>query len=81
MNATSSITRAAETVTRANAQGLAHVQLLDVRQVAELLAISVPTTWRYVKQEKIPRPIRISASVIRWRLRDIERFIGASETA
>ena len=78
MSAQSGTTRTAETVARANAQGLAHVQLLDVRQVAELLCISIPTAWRYVKAERIPQPVRISASVIRWRLRDLERFLGAN---
>ena len=70
--------RAAETVARATAQGLGHVQLLTVREVSELLAISVLTTWRYTKAERIPQPVRLSPSVIRWRLRDIERFLGAS---
>ena len=81
MSAQSSTTGTAGTAARANAQGLAHVQLLDVRQVAELLCISVPTVWRYVKQERIPQPVRISASVIRWRLRDIERFLGVAQVA
>jgi len=68
----------ANTTTRsASARGLAHVQLLDAREVARVLAISVPTLWRYVKQERVPQPIRLSPKVIRWRLRDIERFIGA----
>ena len=57
-------------------RALAHVQLLDAREVARVLAISMPTLWRYVKQERVPQPIRLGPRVLRWRLRDIERFVG-----
>ena len=57
-------------------RSLAHVQLLKAREVAEVLAISMPTLWRYVKLERIPQPIRLGPRVLRWRLRDIERFVG-----
>jgi len=56
---------------------LAYVQLLDAREVAGLLRISMPTLWRCVKQERIPKPIRFGPRLLRWRLRDIERCLGA----
>jgi predicted DNA-binding transcriptional regulator AlpA len=56
---------------------LAHVQLLDAREVAGLLRVSMPTLWRCVKQERMPKPIRFGPRLLRWRLRDIERFLGA----
>jgi len=37
----------------------------------------MPTLWRAVKQERIPKPIRFGPRLLRWRLRDIERFVGA----
>jgi len=55
----------------------AHVQLLDARQVAALLGISLPTLWRDVKRQCVPAPIRIGPRIVRWRLRDLERFVGA----
>lgn len=55
---------------------LAHVQLLDAREVATLLRISPATLWRCVKDERIPAPIRFGPRLVRWRLRDLERFIG-----
>jgi predicted DNA-binding transcriptional regulator AlpA len=56
---------------------LAHVQLLDAREVAALLSISVPTLWRCVKQERVPKPMHMGPRLVRWRLRDLERFVGA----
>ncbi len=55
---------------------LRRVQLLDPRQVASLLHISMPTLWRYVKQERVPQPIRFGPRCVRWRLVDIERLVG-----
>jgi len=55
---------------------LTHVQLLDAREVAALLSISVPTLWRCVKDERVPQPVRFGPRLVRWRLRDLERFVG-----
>jgi predicted DNA-binding transcriptional regulator AlpA len=55
---------------------VAHVQLLDAREVAGLLRISMPTLWRCVKQERIPQPVRFGPRLLRWRLHDLERFVG-----
>lgn len=61
-------------------RSLAHVQLLDAREVAKILCISMTTLWRYVKQGRIPQPMRLSPRMLRWRLRDIERFVGAEDS-
>ena len=71
----------AATEARAHGHGLAHLQLLDAREVARLLCISLPTLWRYVKQERIPQPVRRGPRVVGWRLRDTELFIGEGEVA
>ncbi len=75
MSTTATRSCAAGTIARAEARGLAHVQLLDAAETADLLCMSVPTLRRYVKAAKVPQPIRIG-SLIRWRLRDLERFLG-----
>jgi predicted DNA-binding transcriptional regulator AlpA len=54
---------------------VAEAQLLDAGEVCRLLSISKPTLWRYVKQERVPQPIRLGSQVLRWRLRDIKRFV------
>ncbi len=48
--------------------------LIDVGQVAAMLAVSTSTVWRLRDQGQLPAPIRIG-SLVRWRLGDIERFI------
>ncbi len=62
----------------ATADRLRRVQLLDAREVASLLSISLPTLRRHVKGERIPQPIRVGPRCHRWRLVDIERFVGES---
>ena len=52
------------------------LQLLDAREVAGLLRISIPTLWRAVKQERVPAPIHMGPRLVRWRLVDMERFVG-----
>lgn len=64
----------------AMADRLRSVQLLDARQVAALLSISLATLWRYVRAERVPQPIRLAPRCLRWRLRDLERFVGADGT-
>jgi excisionase family DNA binding protein len=49
-------------------------RLLSAVEVAELLTVSVSTVWRLRSQGVLPDAVRIGGSV-RWRLRDIERYI------
>jgi len=48
--------------------------LIDVGQVAAMLAVSTSTVWRLRDQGLLPIPIRIGA-LVRWRLGEIEAFI------
>ena len=61
-----------------DARRIRHVQLLDAREVAGLLRISIPTLWRAVKQERVPAPIHMGPRLVRWRLVDLERFVGVT---
>jgi predicted DNA-binding transcriptional regulator AlpA len=54
---------------------LAQVQLLNVREVAELFGFHVRTVWRMAAAGELPRPIRVGSKAQRWRLRDLETFI------
>ncbi|WP_373190806.1 helix-turn-helix transcriptional regulator [Halomonas sp.] len=48
---------------------------LTVRQVADRLAISVPTVWRWARERPdFPKPHRIGPAATRWRLDDLEAW-------
>lgn len=49
-------------------------QLLEVREVARLLKISVRQVWKLSASGALPTPVRIARSV-RWRARDIDQFV------
>jgi excisionase family DNA binding protein len=51
-----------------------NAQLLQVKEVARLLKISVRQVWKLTASGKLPNPVRIAGSV-RWRESDIEAWI------
>ena len=53
-----------------------HICLLDVQQVADILQIHPRTVWRLASCGDIPKPVKLSPRVVRWRLTDIERFVS-----
>ena len=52
-------------------------QLLTAREVAELLGIGLRTVWRWTVTGQLPAPVRQGRQgrVVRWRVRDLKRFI------
>ena len=61
--------------------------LIDARELAAMLAISVPTVWRMRESGRLPEPLRLTAQCVRWRRADIDSWltagcpsIGATET-
>jgi len=57
-------------------------QLLTVKQLPEMLAIHERTSWRLAAQAEaghgnFPKPLRIGPKTVRWRLGDVEAYIGA----
>ena len=51
-------------------------QLLTIEQVAQLMACSTRTVWRYVSEGGRLQPIRLSPKCIRFRRRDVLAAIG-----
>ena len=59
-------------------------QLITVKRLAALLSINERSCWRFVRQAELgrgtfPRPIRIAAKTVRWRLADVEAFLAELE--
>lgn len=43
-----------------------------------LLPVSSATIWRWVRENRFPKPIRLGPGVTAWYISDIEEFIGKS---
>lgn len=50
-------------------------RLLNKKQSAKYLGVSVPTLYKLIKQGDIPPPIRISAKREGFNTRDLDKFI------
>ena len=50
--------------------------LLTVKDVASRLQVSERTIWRWRAADRLPRPICLSPRSIRWRIRDINEYLG-----
>lgn len=55
----------------------AHV---DVRTVAGLFGISIPTVWRHTRSGKLPAPRKIGAST-RWNVAELRAILAADRPA
>jgi prophage regulatory protein len=49
-------------------------RLVSIKVVAELLAIRPPTVWKWLRTGDFPKPVHLSARVVRWRLSDIVKY-------
>ena len=49
---------------------------LRPREVAARLGIGVSTLWRWQREGRFPKPVRLSARCSIWRLADIEVFLA-----
>lgn len=45
-------------------------QLLTVKQVANMLGIGKSTVWELARTGKLPKPIKLSSRITRWRMSD-----------
>ncbi len=45
---------------------------------AGILPVSPATIWRWVRDNKFPQPLKLSAGVTAWHAADIEQFIANS---
>ncbi len=52
-------------------------KMIRVEGVAETLQIGKSTVWLYVRQGKLPKPLKMSERVSVWRESDIQAFIDS----
>ncbi|HRQ74430.1 MAG TPA: helix-turn-helix domain-containing protein [Phycisphaerales bacterium] len=50
------------------------MQLLTVDEVAQRLAVSTRSVWRYVSDQKIPKPVKVGG-ISRFVEAEIDRFV------
>ena len=50
-------------------------RVLRAKDAAAFLALGESTFWRWVKDERLPKGIRLSARCTVWRLEDLENFL------
>jgi prophage regulatory protein len=55
-------------------------RLLTRPQVEFLTGISRSTLYQWMSENRFPRPVRVGARLVRWRLSDISAWVEARET-
>ncbi|UYG01760.1 AlpA family phage regulatory protein [Halomonas sp. LR3S48] len=54
---------------------------VDVKFLRDRYQTSVPTLWRWAREGKMPKPIKIGPNCTRWRLADLEAWEATREMA
>lgn len=49
--------------------------IIDRHEVERLTSLRKTTIYRLMKQDKFPKPLRISSMRVAWRLKDIEAWV------
>jgi len=52
---------------------------LRINEVVGMLSVGKSTVWAWVKESKIPKPIKLSEYVTVWKLSDIEEWAQHKE--
>lgn len=50
-------------------------KFLRIKDVIEITSLAKSTIWLWVKEEKFPRPHKISTRVTVWNIKDIQNWI------
>jgi len=54
---------------------------LTSQQIADKLGVSPRTVWRMVEKGSLPQPIRYNRKLVRWRISDVEKYLGTKEAS
>lgn len=55
--------------------------IIDRHEVERITSLRKTTIYRLMKEDKFPKPLRISSMRVAWRLKDIEEWIESLNTA
>jgi prophage regulatory protein len=55
--------------------------LLTAQDVADLLRIGKRSVWRWLREGKLPAPLRYARNCVRWRASDIQKFVARQQGA
>jgi len=50
-------------------------KFIRIKTVMEITGLAKSTVWLWVKENKLPKPIKLSSRVTVWELSDIELFM------
>lgn len=56
-------------------------QYLSDKAVAARYESSRATIWRWVKEGKLPRPVKLASGTTRWKLSDLQSWESAQEVS
>lgn len=54
---------------------------IDAKRLCDRYQISPPTLWRWAREGKMPKPIKIGPNCTRWKLEEIEKWEAKREMA
>jgi predicted DNA-binding transcriptional regulator AlpA len=60
---------------------IAEPLLVNARELAKLLSVSVATVWRMLSAGKLPRPLRPTPGICRWKVDEIRRWVDSGMPA
>ena len=50
-------------------------------ELEKLLKVSPATIYRWIKEGNFPKPVRLGANMVRWKISDIEAWMTQKEIA
>lgn len=51
--------------------------LVRIKEVCQVTGLSNSTIWKWVKEDKFPKPIKLSYKVTVWKASEVKAFIDA----
>lgn len=56
-------------------------RFVRAKDAAAFLGLGTSTVWRWAREGRIPKPIKLSARASVWKLDDLKAFVAAQDAA